>query len=253
MPEVTRIVNPAGLPASSERSRFTGFSLLELLVAIGIVLLLAGMLLVAVNWARQQANFAKCAAQLHQLGAALASYATDHSGWLPTWSGWHVYPPGSPEDDPGKAWTEQLTPYFAAPDSSVYDCPSSGAPLITYFISGRWAASQNRHSTRLTEIQLPAQFVLGGENTNRHLFAPPYGDATTRHSNDCDQDDALAQCACFPTDGGGYLQHKAGNNLLFADLHVEAFTSFDPNRMTFHAREMRGWAEVTPPATPAMR
>lgn len=228
----------------------SGFTLIELLVVIGVITVLMGLVLATMHGVREQANKAKCAAQLHQLGTALASYATDHDGWLPAWSGWHVYPPGSPEDDPGKAWTVQLAPYYVTPDSPVYDCPSFAAPWINYFITGRWAASQRRHSTSLSECKLASQFVLGGENTNRHLYAPPYGDAAGRHTNDCDQDDARARCACFPGDSGGFLEHKNGNNILFADLHVDAFQKFDPNLMTFHPTKMMAWADVVPPKKP---
>jgi prepilin-type processing-associated H-X9-DG protein len=109
------------------------------------------------------------------------------------------------------------------------------------------AASQGRHSTRLTELQLASQFVLAGETTNRHLYAAPFGDAAGRTTNDCDQDDAMAQCICFPADDGGFLEHPAGNNILFGDLHVDAFQEFDPNLMTYHPHQMLPWADVTPP------
>jgi prepilin-type processing-associated H-X9-DG protein len=222
-------------------------TLVELLVVISIVGILLALVLPAIHRVREQANQSKCAAQLRQLAVALASYANDNGDWLPVWSGWHVYPPGSPGDDPGKAWTEQLTPYFVPPDSPAYDCPSFGVPWITYFISGRWAASQGRHSTRLTELRLAGQFVLAGETTNRHLYAPPYGDAVGRTTNDCDQDDAQALCSAFPGDSGGFLEHPGGNNILFGDLHVATFQSFDPASMTFDPHVMRAWLDVKPP------
>lgn len=226
--------------------RPVGFSLAELLVVIGVVAVLFGLVLGAIRRIREDASRVKCAAQLHQIGTALAQYAAANDGYLPAWSGWHVYPPGSPEDEAGKAWTEQLAAYFVMPDSPVYECPSFGQPWITYFITGRWAASRGRHSTSLREIKLASQFVLSGEDTNRHLYAPPVGDAA-RTTNDCDQDDALSPCACFPGDDGGFLEHKAGNNILFADLHVAAFKSFDATLMTFHVSEMRAWADVVAP------
>jgi len=36
--------------------------------------------------------------------------------------------------------------------------------------------------------------------------------------------------------------HRGGNNVLFDDCHVEVFTEFNPNRMTFHPTRMLSWA-----------
>ena len=123
--------------------------------------------------------------------------------------------------------------------------------MVTYFLSGRWSGSQGRQSMRLAQVRLTAQFVLSGENTNRALYAPPYGGAENRHSNDCDPDDFNAPCAAFPGGDSGFLMHKGGNNLLFADLHVDAFQKFDPTAMTFDATSMRPWVDVAPAAKTA--
>jgi prepilin-type N-terminal cleavage/methylation domain-containing protein/prepilin-type processing-associated H-X9-DG protein len=224
-----------------------GFSLVELLVVIGIIGVLTGLVLATVGRVRGQADRVKCAAQLQQLGAAFSSFSNDHKGWLPVWSGWHVYPPGSsPEDDPGESWTEQLAPYYVVPDSPVYSCPSFDGQVVTYFMSARWSASKGRRSMRTSEIRLPAQFVFSGDMTNRDLYAPPYGQARFRRSNDCDPDDSSAPCASFP-EGGGYLTHRSGNNVLFADLHVQSFRQFEPAAMTFDAYAMRPWSDVRSP------
>ena len=230
----------------------TAFTLVELMVVVGVVGVLLAILLPTISRARSRASQTQCASQLHQLGIALAGYAAEHHGWLPAWSGWHVYPPGSPEDDPGEAWTEQLAPDFVLPNSPVYTCPSfNGPPWVTYFLSGRWSQSQGRNAMRLSEIRFGPQFVLGGEETNRHLYAPPFGDDDGHTTDDCDKDDANAPGACFPGDDGGFLEHPGGNNLLFGDLHVEAFKRDDPTALTFAANAMRPWADVTPPSDPA--
>ena len=224
-----------------------GFSLVELLVVIGIITVLAGMVLATVGRVRGQADQVKCAAQLHQLGLALAAYANANKGCLPEWSGWHAFPNRSAaDDDPGESWTERLVPFHVPPDSPGYTCPSFREPVVTYFLSARWAASQRRRSMKMTEVRLAAQFVLGGETTNLNMFPKPYGRAVGRLSSDCDQDDALARGCSFPGEDGGFLAHKGGNNLLFADLHVQAFRHADPAAMTFAPDRLAAWDKVVP-------
>lgn len=65
------------------RSVKSAFTLVELLVVIGIIAVLISMLLPALNRARQQAVSAQCMAQLKQVGNALLMYANDNGGWFP--------------------------------------------------------------------------------------------------------------------------------------------------------------------------
>ena len=72
--------------------RRNGFTLIEILMAIGIIGVLLGMLLPAIERVRHQAYIDKCASNLRQIGVAIAIYEQDNSGNFPR----TIYDPAAP-------------------------------------------------------------------------------------------------------------------------------------------------------------
>lgn len=112
-----------------------GFSLVELLVVIGVVALLVGILLPVLGRARESANRAACLANLRQAHQALLLYAQAHRDQVPLGyrrgkqSNSQVYSGGSTRRF---VLFGLLHEAGLMPDGRVFFCPSEGNPRFDF-------------------------------------------------------------------------------------------------------------------------
>jgi prepilin-type N-terminal cleavage/methylation domain-containing protein/prepilin-type processing-associated H-X9-DG protein len=84
MPRENNSLDPSRTASHDRRTdRRTGFTLVELLVVIGIIALLISILLPSLNRAREQAKRVQCLSNLKQAGNAMLMYANQNKGRLP--------------------------------------------------------------------------------------------------------------------------------------------------------------------------
>ena len=167
-------------------SKHRGFTLVELLVVIGIIALLIGILLPALSRARKQASNVKCLSNLHQIALAYAQYAGENHGKMP------VYMNSNATMDPAfVTWQEQLRPYYGKRPvpgriedtaSSVRLCPEALELLDPSFNTpeaGAWGDVHRAWNFQLTNAAdtkgLPLR-LFSSYSINGWIYNPPNTD-----------------------------------------------------------------------------
>ena len=107
---------PAWSTSSQCESIRRGFTLVELLVVIGIISVLIAVLMPGLTAARRHAQTVQCAAHLRSIGQAMQSYANEHKGRIPRDYWYHLeYVQGH------ILWAEAFGRYLGHPLPEVRD------------------------------------------------------------------------------------------------------------------------------------
>lgn len=124
-------------------TRRGGFTLIEVLIVVSIILLLIGLLLPALGMVRGSARDTMCMSNLRQTGITVHSYVANNRGVLPFgyWNGHATDSEGTPVDGKETDWSVVLNSYIKggplnykdeddanASRSEIFQCPLASRP-----------------------------------------------------------------------------------------------------------------------------
>lgn len=162
------------------KAPYGGFSLVELLVVIGIIALLAGLVLSAASRVRESAQSARCLANLHNIATALHAYASDND---------LRYPDPAPTN---VSWEFMIQPYLS--QAMAFACPSDVEVFPAVGSSYDWRDTRNAATTlagrRLSDATrgdavLAFETLPGWHGKHRINAALLNGSCVTMNEDDC--------------------------------------------------------------------
>jgi prepilin-type N-terminal cleavage/methylation domain-containing protein len=127
------------------KSQSKFFTLIELLVVIAIIAILAGMLLPALNQARERAKSIACVNKLKQMGTAAVSYTVDWEDWI------------FPRAEGTTTWYQALNDGYIN-NENIFRCPSDEDFLYT---AKRLSYGHNTYGTTASVGGLGNAFTIG--------------------------------------------------------------------------------------------
>jgi prepilin-type N-terminal cleavage/methylation domain-containing protein/prepilin-type processing-associated H-X9-DG protein len=145
----------------SIRRRRPGFTLVELLVVIGIIAVLISILLPSLSGARKQARTVLCLSNLKQMGNAQEMYASQFNGWaVPIFVGRRIPGPTNPR----KQW--QNNDQFRANLSQPPCGPQTASDPNLHQWNNRWTLGMmcpeaNQGIGRASRFGAPIQYSYG--------------------------------------------------------------------------------------------
>jgi prepilin-type N-terminal cleavage/methylation domain-containing protein len=221
-------------------TRLNGFSLIELLVVLGIIGCLMGILLPALEKSRERANDLRCATNLTQIGSALLRYANDNHGYYPR----TVHNPAAPVC----AGTNPASDNPFGPGGPKANDVSAALFLLVRNQGLPIGIFADPYTDEMDAAPDPATDLMSRSNLTdveknlSYSYANPYPDAAAtargfRLNNIINAGYALAADKNPGTGAGKNSRNHEGRgqNVLYADFHVVWETATDVSLATFDA------------------